>query len=163
MIREIITLNDIQSSVTVIQQSFITVADDFGLTVHNCPTNAAFIGESDLLMKKENGVRMFGLFEEENQIGFVALEKASPDSTLFYMERLAVLPEYRHKGYGLLLMNFAFDEARKNNGTKISIGIINENLKLKKWYIDYDFEEVMVKQYPHLPFDVCFLEKEVLK
>ena len=161
MTKEIITLNDIKSSVTVIQKSFITVADDFGLTVHNCPTNPAFIGESDLLMKKENGVMMFGLFDEEKQIGFVALEKSSQDSTLFYMERLAVLPEYRHRGYGRFLMNFAFFEARKNNGKKISIAIINENLKLKKWYIDYGFKEVNVKQYSHLPFNVCFLEKEV--
>jgi hypothetical protein len=44
---------------------------------------------------------------------------------------------------------------------EVKIGIINENLKLKKWYIDYSFIELAVKQYPHLPFNVCFLEKEV--
>ena len=161
MIKEIITLNEIKSSVKVVQKSFITVADDLGLTVHNCPTNGAFIREYDLLKMKEKGVRMFGFFEEENQVGFVALEKSSSDSTLFYIEKLAVLPENRHKGYGRFLMNFAFDEVKKNNGKKISIGIINENLKLKNWYIDYGFKEVIVKQYSHLPFNVCFLEKEV--
>jgi GNAT superfamily N-acetyltransferase len=161
MIKQILTSSEIKSSVKVIQDSFSTVANDFGLTIQNCPTNSAFIKEYDLLKMEEKGANMFGLFKEENQIGFVALEKSSSNSALFYLEKLAVLPEYRNKGYGRLLMNFALDEARKNNGKKISIGIINENLKLKKWYIDYGFIELTVKQYPHLPFDVCLLEKEV--
>jgi ribosomal protein S18 acetylase RimI-like enzyme len=77
------------------------------------------------------------------------------------LEKLAVLPEHRNRGYGRLLVDFAFDEVRKNNGEKISLGIINENLTLKKWYIDYGFIELTVKRYPHLPFNVCLLEKEV--
>jgi ribosomal protein S18 acetylase RimI-like enzyme len=161
MIKQILTLSEIKSSVKVIQDSFSTVANDFGLTIRNCPTNAAFIKEYDLLKMEEKGVDMFGLFERGSQIGFVALEKSSSDPALFYLEKLAVLPEHRSMGYGRLLMNFALDEVRKNDGKKISIGIINENLKLKKWYIDYGFIELAVKQYPHLPFDVCFLEKEV--
>jgi len=161
MIKEIITVEELNSSVHVIQKSFYTVADEFGLTVQNCPTNPAFMKESDLLKTKEKDVSMYGLFNEGNQIGFVALEKPTPDSTVFYLERLAVLPEYRHKGYGRLLMDYAFEVVKKNNGKKISIGIINENLRLKKWYVDYGFKELEIKQYPHLPFDVCFLEKDV--
>ena len=162
MIKEISTLEELKSSTNVIRKSFYTVADEFGLTVQNCPTNPAFLDESDLLNKKEkNNVSMYGLFDECNQIGFVALEKPSPDSTVFYLERLAVLPEHRHKGYGRLLMDYAFEAVRKNNGQKISIGIINENIRLKNWYVDYGFKELEIKQYPHLPFDVCFLEKDV--
>jgi len=162
MIKEISTLEELESSTNVIRKSFYTVADELGLTVQNCPTNPAFLDESDLLNKKEkNNVSMYGLFDEGNQIGFVALERPSPDSIVFYLERLAVLPEYRHKGYGRLLMDYTFKVVKKNSGKKISIGIINENVRLKKWYVDYGFKELEIKQYPHLPFDVCFLEKEV--
>ena len=162
MIKEICTLEELKSSVPVIQKSFYTVADELGLTVQNCPTNPAFLEESDLLKRKEkNNVSMYGLFNECDQIGFVALERPSPDSTVFYLERLAVLPEYRHKGYGRLLMDYAFEIVKKNDCEKISIGIINENVRLKNWYVDYGFKELEIKQYPHLPFDVCFLEKEV--
>jgi len=162
MIKEISTLEELMSSTNVIRKSFITVADELGLTVQNCPTNPAFLDESDLLYKKENNnISMYGLFDDDNQIGFMALERQSPDSKVFYLERLAVLPEYRHKRYGRLLMDYAFEAVRKNCGEKISIGIINENVKLKIWYVEYGFKELEIKQYPHLPFDVCFLEKEV--
>jgi len=49
IIKEIITLEELNLSVDVIRNSFCTVADEFGLTVENCPTNAAFSNESDLL------------------------------------------------------------------------------------------------------------------
>lgn len=48
---------------------------------------------------KENGIEMYGLYEEDRFVGFVALEKANEE--VYWLEKLAVLPEFRHKGYGL--------------------------------------------------------------
>jgi ribosomal protein S18 acetylase RimI-like enzyme len=143
----------------VIRESFITVANDFNLTRENAPTNPAFI-EGDTLNKMyEKNISMFTVYKSDVQIGFVAIEKA--DDTLYYMEKLAILPEYRHKGYGIKVMDFVMRFVKSRGGKRVSIGIINENTVLKNWYISYGFRETGTKTYPHLPFTVCFMEKEL--
>lgn len=77
------------------------------------------------------------------------------------MERLAVLPEYRHKGIDRKLMKFVFDNVKEDGGERVSIGIINENRKLKNWYLQYGFIETGVKKFEHLSFVVCFMEKNI--
>jgi ribosomal protein S18 acetylase RimI-like enzyme len=101
----------------------------------------------------------FGLFCGDVQIGCVALEKAKDH--IFYMERLAVVPEHRHKGYGKELTDFVFKYTGSQGGKKVSIGIINENIELKDWYTKYGFTETSIRKYDHLPFTVCFMEKRI--
>ena len=72
-----------------------------------------------------------------------------------------MLPVERHQGFGKMLLNFAFEFIKKNMGRIVSIGIIDENEILKRWYIDYGFIVVGIKKYDHLPFTVCFLEKQI--
>lgn len=159
MIRRIISDEDLKSSTFVLRKSFSIVAHQFELNEENCPTNSAFIHETDLVEMREKGIYMFGLFTAQTQVGFVAVEKSTQD--LYYLEKLAVLPEYRHEGYGLKLMEFATDFVRKRGGKEISIGIINENSILKEWYRNYGFRQTSLKQYEHLPFTVCFLSKYI--
>lgn len=145
--------------VNVIRDSFITVANDFNLTRQSAPTNPAFIEIEALQAMKKKGVDMYGAYINNTLIGFVAIEKS--DENLYFMEKLAVLPEYRHNGYGLRLINFVIERVKEEGGKKISIGIINENRVLKDWYIKNGFSETGIKQFPHLPFCVCFLERTV--
>jgi len=151
--------NQFEECVSVIRNSFITVAKEFNLTKENAPTNPAFADIHTLEKMKDNGIEMYGAYEGDKCIGFVAIERASED--VFYMEKLAVLPEYRHKGIGKRLMDFVFDCVREKGGKKVSIGIINENRILKDWYIKYGFKESGLKAFTHLPFLVCFMEKAV--
>lgn len=143
----------------VIRNSFITVADEFGLTRENAPTNPAFAGADSLFNMKEKGLKLFGAYLEDACIGFVAIEKAQEGC--FYMERLAVLPEYRHNGYGGELMDFVFRHVGKCGGAMVSIALINDNKRLKDWYRNYGFTETGIKTFKHLPFDVCFMHKSV--
>jgi ribosomal protein S18 acetylase RimI-like enzyme len=130
------------------------------LTRENAPTNGAFIKPDDLKALLEKGIILIGVFENEEQVGFVAIEKSKEEKT-FYMEKLAVLPEFRHQGIGEEILDYVFDFVRSNGGEKVAIGIINENTVLKKWYERYGFKETGIKQFTHLPFTVCFMEKEV--
>ncbi len=159
-IKQIDDLNELHDCVKVIQQSFITVAKQFNLTKENSPTNSAFISFEDLTKMKEKGIQMFGAFEGSTQVGFAAVEKS--DKGIYFLEKLSVIPEYRHNSYGKRIMDFAFDYVTKEGGSKISIGVINENTVLKKWYQDYGFIETGVKNFSHLPFGVCFMEKQVV-
>lgn len=148
-----------QDCVKVIRDSFITVANEFNITRKNALTNPAFMEIESLQAMKKKGVDMYGAFTNNIFVGFVAIEKSSEN--LYFMEKLAVLPEYRHNGYGLRLINFVVETVKEAGGKKISIGIINENNVLKDWYIKNSFSVSEIKHFPHLPFSVCFLERAV--
>lgn len=159
LIREILD-DEIESSARVIRDSYSTVALEFNLTSQNCPTNPAFITQEVLRNLKDKGINMFGLFVYGIQIGFVAIEKA--DEKKYYMEKLAVEPQHRHQGYGKILVDYVVNYVYSKKGIILSIGIINENDLLKKWYNDYGFKEIGCKKFVHLPFTVCFMEKEII-
>lgn len=157
MIRELTDMKDFEVCAPVIRDSFITVADQFNLTRENAPSNPAFIETGALVSASEKGIRFFGLFDDIQLLGCIAVEKAM--DSVYYIERLAVLPEFRHRGHGSKLLNFACEHIREAGGRYISIGIINEHSVLKKWYLYHGFYETGLKQFDHLPFTVCFMEK----
>jgi len=158
-IKEIKNKTNLKNSHKLIINSFITVADEFGLNIKNCPANPAFMKYSQLIEMKEKGIKMFGIFLEETQIGFVAIESAGNET--YYIERLSVLPEYRKQGYGTRLVDFAFDHVKKVGGEKISIALMDNNILLKNWYRTYGFKVSEKREFKHLPFSVCFMVKDI--
>lgn len=159
MIREIKESTELIKSAQVLRDSYMTVAVELKLTRENCPTNAAFTTLEQLKQLMEGGVEFFGLYDNNRQIGFVAIEHAGEQ--IYYMEKLAVLPEYRHRGYGKGLADFVYSHVREKKGKRISIGIIDENRLLKEWYKKQGYAEKGIKEYNHLPFTVCFMERDV--
>lgn len=155
----VITPAQFEESAKVIRESFQTVADEFGFTKENNPTNGAFIQASRLAEEHEKSIVSFGLYEENRQVGFMAVEKH--DASVYYLEKLAVLPCCRHRGYGSLLMDHAQNYVRGQGGKQISIAIIEENTTLKKWYQAYGFRQTGLKTFEHLTFTVCFLSISV--
>jgi len=158
-IEEITTHDELKRSTAIIQESFRTVAEEFKLNRINCPAHPSFITFNNLKKLAESDVKFFGCFVDGLQAGFMALEKAG--GGLFYIEKLAVLPEFRHRGFGQKLVKHACDFINDLGGGKISIGIIDESRKLKDWYAGLGFCEKNKKKYEHLPFTVCFMERDV--
>ncbi|WP_371380029.1 GNAT family N-acetyltransferase [Sporomusa aerivorans] len=148
---------DLTDSIIVIRNSFATVAGEFNLTPDNAPTNPAFIEVRHLKRMREKGIVMFGVFHDESQVGFVAVEKKAENE--FYMERLAVLPEYRHKGYGRKIVEHVSAYVAGQGGGRVLIGMIDEHVLLKAWYCSLGFKEQHVARHVHLPFAVCYMEK----
>jgi len=142
--------------VEVIRESFATVAVDFGLTKENCPTHTSFIKLEVLQGRYGKGCPMFGYFSDGKIIGYVSLEENSDNS--FDMKNLAVLPEYRHKGYGREFMDVCRNKVKELGGNKITTGIIEENTRLKEWYTAYGFVHTGTRRFEHLPFTVGFME-----
>ncbi len=161
MIREVDLNTELEQLAAVIRRSFITVAHDFNITPGNAPTNPAFINEKALLQSAvEKDINYYGCYEHDIIVGCYALEKACNRN--YYLERLAVIPEKRHRGYGRALVLDAFRRAKEKGGNNISIAIIDEHEVLKNWYKNFGFVESGRKTFAHLPFDVCFL-RYVLK
>jgi diamine N-acetyltransferase len=159
LIIEITDRRQIGISANIIRKSFATVAKDFNLTRENCPTHASFTTDEQLDALHKKGLQFFGLFVNGEQLGFVATEKGEENT--YYMEKLAVLPGTRRLGYGEQLVNFAAEFASCQGASKLSIGTIHEHVVLKEWYQKQGFVEIGLKKFGHLPFTVCFMEKDL--
>lgn len=155
-IREIGRDESLDASVEVILKSFRTVAEEMSLTTENALTHPSFITSEQLEELQQKGLEFYGYYLDDDQVGFVALEKA--DDSVYYLEKLAVLPEYRHNGYGGELVRFVLDTAAARGAKKLSIGIIHEQTVLREWYIDIGFSETGTRKFEHLPFTVGFME-----
>jgi len=157
-IREISTEDQIVNSVGVIRDAFVTVAREFKLTSENAPTHP-FFSTREQLLELHKKMKFFGLFIDEVQAGFVAVEKA--DGGTYYLGRLSVVPQFRHRGYGRKLTEFVLNYAKNQGGMKVALGMIDKQTILKEWYKSLGFIETGTKQFEHLPFLVCFMERDI--
>ena len=158
MIRNISSL-DIPECAAVIRDSFSTTARDFSITETNCPGHTSFIKTEKLQKQYNDGRPMFVYTDGNKIVGYFSL--APMENGDYELNNLAVLPEYRHKGYGEEMVLFGIDLVRDFGGNKISIGIIEGNTVLKNWYSRLGFLHTGIKKFGHLPFTVGFMEYSI--
>ena len=139
----------------IISTSYRDVAERFQLTAENCPKHPSNCTVRWIEGDVDRGAKYYLLMAQDKPIGCVAVEMA--DREVAYLERLAVLPEYRGKGYGRLLARHAMDLAQKKGAAQMSIGIIAAQTELKQWYDSLGFNEGETKEFDHLPFMVTFM------
>jgi len=147
---------DLRECAGLIRACFAGVAGQFGLTPSNCPSHPAFLKTDKLVKMRAEGARFLGLTVDDRLAGLVSVRLRE---RLCYIEKLCVLPEHRHRGFGKRLMEAAEDYAREHGCQRASIGIIDENKVLKDWYVDMGFRVTDSKRYGRLPFTVCMMEK----
>ncbi len=153
--------DETQTVVSVLRRACATVAKRFDLTEENCPKSPAFYTDDRARADFERGVQYYFLEERGEVCGCVALEKARSD--IGYLERLAVLPEHRSKGFGSALVRHVLAQARSMGLERVGIGIIAEDEPLREWYSRFGFVLTGTKRFDHLPFVVAFMEKELRK
>ena len=102
---------------------------------------------------------MYALYAGKKIIGYMSLSKESDDAYELY--NLAVLLEYRHIGFGKLLLDHAKEIVKSLGGNTIKIGIIEESTVLKNWEIANEFLHAGTKKFYHLPFTSGYLERRV--
>jgi ribosomal protein S18 acetylase RimI-like enzyme len=160
-LRELRSEEDLQECASLLRAAFGTVAKDFGLTEKTAPTNAAFTTLENLTRHMDSGLTLYGMFVASGLVGCVAIKQAKADESVYFIERLAVAPEQRHRGYGGQLLSFATERILEKGGTTASIGLMDNNDRLKKWYGSKGFVQRERRKVKHLPFKVCFMSMEV--
>ena len=160
MIREI-QRNHIAECVTVIRESFLTVANEFGFTVTNAPRFTAFATtEERLVWQMEEQKRpMRAFFDGDKIVGYYSLALL-PDGEC-ELNNLCVLPAYRHKKMGAQLLEDAFALGCQLSCHKMQIGIVEENQVLRRWYESFGFVHTGTKKFDFFPFTCGYMEREL--
>jgi len=154
-----IKITDLQNCIKVINESFATAAREFNLSEQNCPRHPSFMKVDALQKRFADGYQMYGLYEQEKLVGYVSI--SIDEDNAAELHNLAVLPGYRHKGYGKSLLDYCEKRAKEMRCNKIKIEIIEENKILKDWYLKNGFVHLFTKKFDHLPFTVGFMEKYI--
>lgn len=149
----------LEECVRAIQNSFITVAEEFNITKENAPSYVAFATSIDKLEKQlSDGRLMYAYFNDNKIIGYYSLVL---NESRCEINNLCVLPEYRHGNIGKSLLEHALEKAREQGCTKIEISIVEENKKLKTWYEKFGFKQTYIKKYDFFPFTCGYMEKAI--
>jgi N-acetylglutamate synthase-like GNAT family acetyltransferase len=145
----------------IVRKSFQDIAERFGLTKENAPRHPSNCRADWIRKDIERGVTYFAVESENCIVGCVALERASTE--VCYLERLAVLPGHRRRGFGKSLVGHALSEARRLGVDYVSIGIVAEHTELRDWYKRLGFVEGESKEFPDLPFHVTLMSYDIGK
>ena len=160
MIREM-NKEEIPACVRVIRSSFMTVAEELGFTEENAPRFTAFATTDErLFYQAEVEKRPMYVYSSNDEIlGYYSLSKQS--ETEWELNNLCVLPEHRHEGIGDKLLQDAFARVKELGGTKLNIGIVEENKRLRAWYESKGFLHIGTKKFDFFPFTCGYMEKQL--
>jgi ribosomal protein S18 acetylase RimI-like enzyme len=149
------TREDIDILAETIRGAFRDVAGRFGLTEENCPRHASNCTADWIEKDMDRGVTYYVLENEGRVAGSVALEPVRPG--LCILERLAVLPGQRKRGFGKALVSHVLSEAGRLGCRDVRIGVIADQAELKDWYRGLGFVETETRDFAQLPFLVSFM------
>ena len=152
---------DIESCVNVIKTSFLTVADDFGFTQENASRFTAFATTKERLEWHLYGEHrlMFAYFYDNKIVGYYSLLPQENEEC--ELNNLCVLPEFRHNKIGEKLLLHSFQTAKTLGCTKMHIGIVEENSRLKHWYEKFGFVHIGNEKFDFFPFTCGYMIKDL--
>jgi ribosomal protein S18 acetylase RimI-like enzyme len=156
-----IAKDDLINCLKIFHQGYETVAIEFDLTEENCPDRGrASLPYEKLLTEFEDSALMFGYFHNDKLIGFMGMKMCG--NGICKLDDIIILPEFRQKGYGKELLIFCKHKAKELGANKISLGMIDDNKRLRKWYEDNGFTNMGYKKYDGAPFTVGYMECLIL-
>ena len=160
MIREV-KQEEIPECVELIKKAFSTVAEEFGFTEENAPRFTAFATTGDrLLWQMLEEHRPMFVYEEDGVLcGYYSLH--IQENNECELNNLAVLPEFRHKGIGKSLLDHAFKTAGELGCSSMNIGIVEENVTLRKWYEKAGAVHLGTHKFDFFPFTCGYMKKEI--
>lgn len=140
----------------LIKNSFTDVARRFGLTPENCSSHQSYITEDSVKDDFQKGTHFFIKVDRGISVGCLGI--AFDDANICSIVHIGVLSGRRCHGFGTELVEKALDEAKIYGAKCLNVGIMSDDIQLKKWYEKRGFVEKETKQPNDFPFSVAFLE-----
>ncbi len=145
----------------LIMKSFSQQAGILGITEKEYPNFVAFETPERVRNRISRGDRVVLGYLLENIAGTVSYKIDDNVPAKGYVKRLAVLPEFRGKGYGARLMDYAEKKLSEYGVTRVEISIVARFQRLMEYYRSLGYIPVEVKVFNTLPFEVLYLEKTI--
>ena len=143
-----------------LHSAFGEMAKRLGYTKETYPSSAAYITLEELQKAKACGVHMYAACVEGGKVaGYVQLQKL--ETGIYAFRRFAVLPEYQKLGIGRALVSHCRERAALYGGKKLTLIMINDNQKLKDFYISNGFKVISVNKDDTCPFEYSVMELEL--
>ncbi|MCP3681931.1 MAG: GNAT family N-acetyltransferase [bacterium] len=143
----------------IVSESNKDIARQFNINKDNNPKHPSFYTKKWVLSDFDRGEEYFIYKEKNINKGCVAFEQ--PNENMAYLNRLCVLPKYRHNGIGESLVNHILEYSKSKELQVVSIGIIAAHEVLRAWYSCLGFIEGATQKFDHLPFDVTYMQYEL--
>ena len=132
-----ISKTELADCVDVIKMSFETVE----LPIEDYST----LDTRRLIFESDNGNVMFGLFDDEKQIGFAELDKRENEAVL---KKLCIIPQYRSEGNGKVLLDFVIKSAGELGYDNITANLRADDKGLEQWFLSRGFDFVETRYIP---------------
>lgn len=154
-----LTQTQLLGYLSVIRQSFHTVAEAYGLPEENCVASGSFIKMDQLMGDLRRGVKLFGCLSDGVSAGYMQMEMTEPGR--YVLDKVAVLPEYRGQGIGAAMVDYAIAYAVKHGGQTLTVSVFAVDDSLVAWYQRHGFVLRSTVTKPGLPLEVAQLEKDL--
>ena len=156
-----ITDSDIEDCVELIRRSFMTVANEFGLTMQNAPRFTAFATDTSRLKTQHGEGRPMFVFEDDKgtPIGYYSL--CHKDTDTVELNQLCIDPAHRHRKLGEKMLLHAIREGMVRGYRHMTIGIVEENQRLRTWYEKYGFVHTGTQKFDFFPFTCGYMNKKL--
>ncbi len=143
-----------------LHSAFGKSAEQFGYTKETYPSSAAYVTLEELTEAKKDGVHMYAACVDGGTVaGYAQLQKLG--GGVYAFRRFAVLPEYQSLGIGRALVAHCRERAALYGGKKMTLLMIDENKKLKDFYISCGFRVVKTATDDSYPFTYSIMELEL--
>jgi len=113
-----------------------------------------------ILIGSIKGLKMYGYKTDDNIVGCAGYSYYKED--IYFIERLAILPEYRHLGVGKKLMKYVENKIKDIGGKIVEIHVVDKNIVLREWYKKLNYMEIRIDEIKTLPFNSCVMNKELI-
>ena len=155
MIREI-DASELAECLHVIHKGYEPIAEQFHLTSENCPHRGRAALPLDVLTEEYlAGTKMY-VYEIDDCI--VAFASVVLKNDAIKLNDIVVLPEFWHEGIGTAMLDFVKNITIDRHLSKVALGMIDDNIVLKKWYEKNGFVNAGYHQFPNAPFTVGYME-----
>ena len=151
--------HQLSDCLTTLHAAFGESAKIYGYTRESYPSSGAFITLEDLVQAKDRGVHMYAAYVEGVVAGYVQLEKL--ETGVYAFRRFAVLPQYQKLGIGRALVSHCRARAELYGAKKLTLIMINQNQRLKDFYISNGFHVVHIANDGAYPFEYAVMELEL--
>lgn len=148
-------VKDVAALSRIIRCAYQEVAERFDLNPENCAKHPSNCTAQWIQRDLDRGATYYMLEMESRPVACAALEPVN--DRLCYLERVAVLPEFKQRGLGNRLVVYLLSEAKRLGKKEVGIGIIAQQQELVYWYQRIGFEKGETKRFDHLPFEVLFM------